>query len=509
MGQPGRGSVWEESVITSPSQIQMVALSATLPNAYELAKWIQDVTNQTVTLIEVPTSKRPVPLRYLYATKDGLFPLFRDKDAGPGSPKGLLGYRGDDGAGSTAAAAAESTSTTTANKSNNKKGFSGGGGGKEGKKKDKIPRGLQVNPALKAAFDKRMHRVNRAIERNRVQQRQQQSRGGGSRYNNVFDDDDDNGDWQSRQRRRSKPAPSYSGRRLSPREERKERDRLLKKEMRRAVPSLSAIVQRLQAKDLLPAIFFIFSRAGCDEAARTLYRQRKGPRHDPNRLLPQELEEFQQRLEEEEEEEQQEKSPKRKTRKRGKRWGSKDFVEDKDGRTFRSTSNYISEDLLQSMYDEPDDSLDEDDFEEYSSSPLSSDNWDFYSRAGLLNYKQVKEVAARIQKFNRDNPEIAFDDEIIEQYLFGVGSHHAGMLPAHKSFIEILYRKQLMKVVFATETLAAGINMVRLIQMLCFIYLSICTKQISYFLVCFLTVLFVARADDSCVLISETYWNWC
>jgi hypothetical protein len=33
------------------------------------------------------------------------------------------------------------------------------------------------------------------------------------------------------------------------------------------------------------------------------------------------------------------------------------------------------------------------------------------------------------------------------------------MLPAHKSLVEGLYREQLMKVVFATETLAAGINM--------------------------------------------------
>lgn len=32
-------------------------------------------------------------------------------------------------------------------------------------------------------------------------------------------------------------------------------------------------------------------------------------------------------------------------------------------------------------------------------------------------------------------------------------------ISAHKSFVEILYRNQLMKAVFATETLAAGINM--------------------------------------------------
>jgi superfamily II RNA helicase len=31
-----------------------------------------------------------------------------------------------------------------------------------------------------------------------------------------------------------------------------------------------------------------------------------------------------------------------------------------------------------------------------------------------------------------------------------------GMLPAHKSFVELLYQNQLMRVVIATETLAAG-----------------------------------------------------
>ncbi len=43
--------------------------------------------------------------------------------------------------------------------------------------------------------------------------------------------------------------------------------------------------------------------------------------------------------------------------------------------------------------------------------------------------------------------------------MLGIGAHHAGMLPAHKSFVEGLFRNQMMKVVFATETLAAGINM--------------------------------------------------
>jgi ATP-dependent RNA helicase HelY len=41
----------------------------------------------------------------------------------------------------------------------------------------------------------------------------------------------------------------------------------------------------------------------------------------------------------------------------------------------------------------------------------------------------------------------------------GVAAHHAGMLPAFKEVVEELFRKKLVKAVFATETLALGINM--------------------------------------------------
>ena len=41
----------------------------------------------------------------------------------------------------------------------------------------------------------------------------------------------------------------------------------------------------------------------------------------------------------------------------------------------------------------------------------------------------------------------------------GVAAHHAGMLPAFKEVVEELFLRKLVKVVFATETLALGINM--------------------------------------------------
>ena len=41
----------------------------------------------------------------------------------------------------------------------------------------------------------------------------------------------------------------------------------------------------------------------------------------------------------------------------------------------------------------------------------------------------------------------------------GVAAHHAGLLPAFKEVVEELFQRKLVKVVFATETLALGINM--------------------------------------------------
>ncbi len=41
----------------------------------------------------------------------------------------------------------------------------------------------------------------------------------------------------------------------------------------------------------------------------------------------------------------------------------------------------------------------------------------------------------------------------------GYAAHHAGMLPVFKEIVEELFRRKLVKVVFATETLALGINM--------------------------------------------------
>lgn len=56
-----RGTVWEESIIFAPKDIQFVCLSATMPNVQELADWIGEVRNSPVHVVR--EMKRPVPLR--------------------------------------------------------------------------------------------------------------------------------------------------------------------------------------------------------------------------------------------------------------------------------------------------------------------------------------------------------------------------------------------------------------------------------------------------------------
>lgn len=41
----------------------------------------------------------------------------------------------------------------------------------------------------------------------------------------------------------------------------------------------------------------------------------------------------------------------------------------------------------------------------------------------------------------------------------GIGYHHAGMIPILREYVELLFAEKLLQVVFATETLAVGINM--------------------------------------------------
>lgn len=59
-----RGVTWEEAIIFSPPQTNLLLLSATIANANELVGWMKQVRGRKPELIQVGNEERPVPLRY-------------------------------------------------------------------------------------------------------------------------------------------------------------------------------------------------------------------------------------------------------------------------------------------------------------------------------------------------------------------------------------------------------------------------------------------------------------
>lgn len=76
----------------------------------------------------------------------------------------------------------------------------------------------------------------------------------------------------------------------------------------------------------------------------------------------------------------------------------------------------------------------------------------------LVTPEEAARLKQRINAFLTQSPEAARSGHV-EPLMRGIASHHAGVLPAWKGLIEELFQEGLVKVVFATETLAAGINM--------------------------------------------------
>ena len=77
---------------------------------------------------------------------------------------------------------------------------------------------------------------------------------------------------------------------------------------------------------------------------------------------------------------------------------------------------------------------------------------------GLVTPDEQAKIKQYIDEYIAENPHL-YGNKHIEYLLPGVASHHAGLLPAWKNLVEKLFQQGLIKVVFATETLAAGINM--------------------------------------------------
>ena len=86
-------------------------------------------------------------------------------------------------------------------------------------------------------------------------------------------------------------------------------------------------------------------------------------------------------------------------------------------------------------------------------------------RAGirLTDAAQREEIAeiidARVEIFSDDDLAALNFSKFANQLEFGIGAHHAGLVPAFKEIVEECFIRGLVKLVFATETLAVGLNM--------------------------------------------------
>ena len=61
-----------------------------------------------------------------------------------------------------------------------------------------------------------------------------------------------------------------------------------------------------------------------------------------------------------------------------------------------------------------------------------------------------------LRKEDRDLPQVK---QLLEILVSGVGMHHSGLLPLLKEIVEMLFAAGYIKLLFATETFAIGVNM--------------------------------------------------
>jgi superfamily II RNA helicase len=282
----GRGTVWEESIIYCPPQIQLVALSATIGNSEEFTEWINRVRTATVTKTEptqtncelINSDFRPVPLRFYFSHKKGLFPLLNSQQT-------------------------------------------------------------KLNPKLKAG------------DRNKGNNR-----------------------------------------------------RLKNKEC----PNLIQTIQQLQERDMLPAIYIIFSRRGCDRAVENL--------DTLNLVSPKEAQQIEAIL-----------------------------------LQFVVGDNPELQQILLQTLEQTNSRLKSLLFEYLASNPDASVQlWNYFADHPNEKYLLFQLLAELSQVFRIEQ---------IEPLIRGIASHHAGLLPVWKELVERLFELGLVKIVFATATLAAGINM--------------------------------------------------
>ena len=86
-----------------------------------------------------------------------------------------------------------------------------------------------------------------------------------------------------------------------------------------------------------------------------------------------------------------------------------------------------------------------------------------YIKCNLLNHEELYEINNTFDKIMlkyKDKYEhLSQYQDVYKQLQKGIGYHHSGMIPILKEVVEILFSKGLIKVLFATETFAIGVNM--------------------------------------------------
>ena len=188
----------------------------------------------------------------------------------------------------------------------------------------------------------------------------------------------------------------------------RQKDSQRKRLKQKDCPSIIQVVQQLQAKEMLPAIYIIFSRRGCEKAAEQL-----------DNLILVEPEEAKQ-------------------------------LEILLLYFFLAHNLDLQQKVLKSFpTNEPNfKNL----FREYlADNPDSTDRfWQYLTANPNLKYLLFQFLAEQSQIARMDQ---------IEPLTRGIATHHAGILPAWKELVERLFELGLVKIVFATATLAAGINM--------------------------------------------------
>ena len=228
MNDRDRGTVWEECVIQSPKNVLLVALSATMRNVNDIKAWFEHVHGPT----DLITSDfRPVPLNFKFADRTGICDLFdrqRNRRGEPRLNRKLLPGASDE--------------------------YSRGGaqGGRERGNKRKYE-------------DSRTKRRRRGREEGKTEMRQEaEERGFGRGGSGGF----------GKERKGGRGGGGGGGMMGGGGGGGGGGGRGDDRGMTSDVPSYGFVVRQLKRKDMLPAIFFIFSRAGCDKAAEEIAKEK-------------------------------------------------------------------------------------------------------------------------------------------------------------------------------------------------------------------------------------------